>query len=113
MPTSKSIFIDIKTIIINLLNESKETCLSDERLRKLLSFIYDELKNLCKLKNYQICFDVDSDVIERVALYNNDIFILDIDGEQIYLRKGQDINSLAQQYKVDGTIQGIIKKFKD
>lgn len=105
-------FFDTRTIIVNLLNEDKETYLSVERLYKLLNFIYIELKQKCKLDDYKICFDINFDAIERTVLYNTNIFTLDIDGEKIYLREHQNIDALVKQYKVDSTVQDIIKKFK-
>ena len=112
MSISKPVFFDTKTIIVNLLNEDKGTYLSIGRLYKLLDFIYDELKEKSILNEYQICFDINFDAIERTVMYNNNIFMLDIDGECIYLREHQDISLLVEQYKVDHTVQQIIKKFK-
>lgn len=106
-------YFDTKTIILNLLNEDKKTYLSIERLNKLLSFIYHELKEKCKLGEYDILFDINFEAIERTVIYNNNIFSLDIEGDKIYLKDDQDLNSLTQQYKVDQTVFEIIKKFKN
>lgn len=105
-------FFDTRTIIVNLLKEDREIYLSINRLHKLLNFIYLELKEKCKLDEYQISFDINFDAIERTVLYNTNIFVLDIDEEKIYLREPQSIDKLAQQYKVDETVGTIIKDFK-
>ena len=43
-------FIDTKTIIVNLLKADKKTYLSFDRLQELLSFLYNELKDQCRLE---------------------------------------------------------------
>lgn len=106
-------FIDTKTIIVNLLKEDKKNYLPLERLQKLLERIYEELKNQCKLDGYRISFNINFGAIERTVLYNRNIFGLDIDGENIYLRENQSIDELAMQYQVDETIHEIIKNFAD
>lgn len=105
-------FFDTRTIIVNLLKEDKEKYLSIDRLIRLLHFIYLELKEKSILSNYQISFDISFDAIERTVIYNTNIFILDIDEEKIYLRDPQNIDKLAQKYKVDETVGNIIKEFK-
>ncbi len=105
-------YFDTKTIIVNLINEDKKNYLSIDRLQKLLSFIYKELKNRCKLNEYHISFDINFDAIERTVQYNTNIFLLDFDGERIYLRDTQNISTLVKQYKVDKTVCEIIKEFK-
>ncbi len=105
-------FFDTRTIIVNLLNEDKETYLSFSRLQKLLKYIFFELKEKSMLNEYQISFDISFDAIERTVIYNNNIFALDIDEERIYLREPENIEELAQQYKVDDTVSTIIKEFK-
>ncbi len=107
VPTS----FDTKTIIVNLLKEDEKTYLSLERLQNLLEFIYQELRNRDKLDSYQISFDINFGAIKRTVMYNSNIFALDIDGENIYLREPESIDVLADRYKVDDTIQGIIKAF--
>lgn len=104
-------FVDTKTIIVNLLNEDKQTFLSIERLQHLLTFIYMELRAKCKLEEYQISFDINFEALERTVLYNNNIFILDLDDEKIYLREPQSISQLAEEYKIDNTVYEIIKTF--
>ena len=106
-------FVDTKTIIVNLLKEDKKTYLPLERLQKLLECIYEELRKQCKLSGYRISFNVNFGAIERTVLYNRNIFGLDIDGENIYLRGNRSIDELAEQYQVDETIRKIIKNFAD
>lgn len=106
-------FVDTKTIIVNLLKEDKKTYLPLDRLQKLLECIYEELRRQCKLSGYRISFNINFDAIERTVLYNRNIFGLDIDGENIYLRADQSIDELADQYQVDETIHEIIKNFAD
>ena len=57
-------FIDTKTIIVNLLKADKKMYLSFDRLQELLSFLYNELKEQCRLENYNILFNVNFDAIE-------------------------------------------------
>lgn len=106
-------FVDTKTIIVNLLKEDKKTYLPLDRLQKLLECIYEELRKQCKLGGYRISFNINFGAIERTVLYNRNIFGLDIDGENIYLRENQSIEELAEQYQVDETIHEIIKNFAD
>lgn len=106
-------FVDTKTIIVNLLKEDKKNYLPLERLQKLLECIYVELRKQCKLSGYRISFNVNFGAIERTVLYNKNIFGLDIDGENIYLRGNQSIDELAEQYQVDETIHVIIKNFAE
>ena len=103
--------IDTKTIIINLLKEDKKTYLSVSRLQKLISYIYDELVNRCKLSNYTTYFDINFDAIERTVLYNNNIFMLDIDGDMIYLREEISMDDLATEYSIDEDFDSIINTF--
>lgn len=109
VPTS----FDTKTIIVNLLKEDKKTYLSLERLQELLEFIYIELRRQEKLDIYQISFDINFGAIKRTVMYNSNIFSLDIDGENIYLRETQSIEVLAERYRVDDTIQNIIRDFAE
>lgn len=104
-------FIDTKTIIVNLLKEDQKEYLSFDRLQELLNFIYKELLNRKILDDYHILFDINFDSIERTVLYNNNIFILDLDDEAIYLRQPNLISDLAKRYQVDDTIYNIIREF--
>lgn len=104
---------DTKTIIVNLLKEDKKTYLSIERLQELLEYIYIELRRQAKLDSYQISFDINFGAIKRTVMYNSNIFSLDIDGENIYLRETQSIDVLAGEYRVDETIQNIIRSFAE
>lgn len=104
-------YVDTKTIIVNLLKEDKKDYLSIDRLRKLVDFIYNELSQQKKLNDYQISFDINFHSIERTVQYNNDIFELDIDGENLRLRKKDSAEELAAKYQVDETLINIIKKF--
>ena len=106
-----STFIDTKTIIVNLLKADKKTYLSFDRLQELLSFLYNELKDQCRLENYNIFFNVNFDAIERTVRYNEKIFGLDIEAGTIYLREPKSIDLLANQYQVDQTILSIISSY--
>ena len=103
--------LDTRTIIVNLLKEDKKTYLSVDRLRKLLVYIYKELKRTEQLSNYETHFDINFTSIERTVLYNNHIFKLDIYGEMIYLRETESVEVLAKQFKTDDIITAIIDKF--
>ena len=104
-------FVDTKTIIVNLLKEDKKEYLSLSRLQELLSYIYVELWKQGKLCEYQITFHVSFDAIERAAIYNHDIFALDIDGEIIYLRDSEKLDDLVQNYQLDSTLHAIVHDF--
>lgn len=106
-------YVDTKTIIVNLLKEDKKNYLSVERLQKLVDFIYLELSKQNKLKEYQISFDINFYSIERTVQYNNDIFELDIDGENLRLKKRESADDLAEKYQVDETIITIIREFQN
>ena len=88
-------FIDTKTIIVNLLKADKKMYLSFDRLQELLSFLYNELKEQCRL----------------TVRYNEKIFGLDIEAGTIYLREPKNIDLLANQYQVDETILSIISNY--
>lgn len=103
--------IDTKTIIVNLLKEDAQDYLSLDRLRSLLRFIHRELLERNILDNYQIFFDVNFNSIRRTVLCNETIFVLDFDGDNIYLREPMSIDTLADRYQVDETIRGIIHTF--
>lgn len=103
--------VDTKTIIVNLLKVDQKTYTSFKRLQELIHFIYLGLKEQCKLKSYQISFDINFDAIERTVLYNSRIFDLDIDGEIIYLRETESVERLALRYQADDTIFRIIQSF--
>lgn len=105
------IFVDTKNIIVNLLKEDKKEYLSIERLQNLLNYTYIELWKLKKLNDYQITFEIDSDAIKRTVLYNKEIFALDASEKTIYLCNFGDINNFADNFSVDSTLLGIIKKF--
>lgn len=105
------ICVDAKTIIVNLLKEDQKDYLSIERLQRLLEFIYSELSRQSKLDEYQISFDINFYSIERTVQYNSDIFVLDIDGEHLWLRKRELVDVLAERYQVDSTITAIIREF--
>lgn len=104
-------YIDTKTIIVNLLKEDKHNSVSVERLKNLVVYIYQELSVKHKLNDYQIAFDISVYSIERTVDYNNDIFELDITGENIRLRKHKSADALAEKYQVDEIIISIIKNF--
>lgn len=106
-------YVDTKTIIVNLLKEDKKNYLSVERLQKLVDFIYLELSKQKKLNEYQISFDINFYSIERTVQYNNDIFELDIDGENLRLKKRESADDLAEKYQVDDTIITIIRNFQN
>ena len=108
---SKPIFIDTKTIIVNLLKEDKKDYLPLDRLQDLLNYIYTELLKMNKLREYRFFFSVNFDAIERTVIYNHEIFVLDLDEENILLRNPQSIEYLAQQYTLDEVLQGIVRKF--
>ena len=107
------IYVDTKTIIVNLLKEDKKNYLSVERLQKLVDYIYLELSNQNKLGQYQISFDIDFYSIERTVQYNNDIFEMDIDGECLRLKKRESLDTLAEKYQVDDTIITTIRNFRN
>lgn len=106
-------YVDTKTIIVNLLKEDKKDYLSVERLQNLVDFLYVELSKQNKLNQYQISFDINFYSIERTVQYNNDIFELDIDGENLRLKKRESADDLAQKYQVDDTIISIIRNFQN
>lgn len=106
-------YVDTKTIIVNLLKEDKKDYLSVERLQNLVDFIYVELLKQNKLNQYQISFDINFYSIERTVQYNNDIFELDIDGENLRLKKRESADDLAEKYQVDDTIISIIRNFQN
>lgn len=106
-------YVDTKTIIVNLLKEDKKNYLSVERLQKLVDFIYLELLKQDMLNKYQISFDINFYSIERTVQYNNDIFELDIDGENLRLKKRESADDLAEKYQVDDTIITIIRNFQN
>lgn len=106
-------YVDTKTIIVNLLKEDKKNYLSVERLQKLVDYIYSELSKQNKLNEYQISFDINFYSIERTVQYNNDIFELDIDGENLRLKKRESADDLAEKYQVDDTIISIIRHFQN
>lgn len=106
-------YVDTKTIIVNLLKEDKKNYLSVDRLQKLVDFIYLELSKQNKLNEYQISFDINFYSIERTVQYNNDIFELDIDGENLRLKKRKSADDLAEKYQVDDTIITIIRHFQN
>ena len=103
--------IDTRSIIINLLKEDRKIYLSISRLQKLLMYIYEQLAAEEDLGQYNICFDVNFDAIERTVLYNNNIFQLDFEGKMIYLRKTQNIDSLAEKYQTCDKVTELIKTF--
>lgn len=103
--------IDTRSIIINLLKEDKKVYLSISRLQKLLMYIYEQLLAEEDLGQYNICFDINFDAIERTVLYNNNIFQLDFEGRMIYLRKTQNIDSLAEKYQTCDKISELIRSF--
>ena len=106
-------YVDTKTIIVNLLKEDKKDYLSVERLQNLVDFSYVELLKQNKLNQYQISFDINFYSIERTVQYNNDIFELDIDGENLRLKKRESADDLAEKYQVDDTIISIIRNFQN
>ena len=100
-------FIDTKTIIVNLLKADKKTYLSFDRLQELLSFLYNELKDQCRLENYNIFFNVNFDAIERTVRYNEKIFGLDIEAGTIYLREPKSIDLLATTTTINAYKRGL------
>lgn len=105
-------YVDTKTIIINLLKEDKKDYLSIDRLCELVDFIFVELSKQEKLNDYQISFDINFYSIERTVQYNDDIFELDIDGENLRLKAKNSASDLAEKYQVDETITTIIQSFQ-
>lgn len=106
------IYVDTKTIIINLLKEDKKDYLPIKRLENLLDYIYAELSKQNKLKQYQIAFDINIYSVERIVQYNNDIFELDLDKENLRLKKRGTADDLAKKYQADDTTISIIRNFR-
>lgn len=105
------ICVETKSIIVNLLKEDKKDYLSVDRLLDLVGFIYRELSELGKLKDYHMSFDINFYSIERTVQYNRDLFDLDLDGKTLRLRERNSQEKLAARYRVDSTIQKIIADF--
>lgn len=106
-----NIYLDTKTIAINLMRKDRKNYLSTEKLQSFMDFLYTELSRQNKLKQYEISFNIDIYSIERTVQYNNDIFELDIDKENLRLKKRESADNLAEKYQVDDTIKSIIEKF--
>lgn len=105
--------LDTKMLIIHLLKKDKKTYISVHRLQKLLLYVYKELAKTKQLSDYDICFDIDHHSIEQTVLYNSHIFELDTCGDIIYLIGIENIEALAEQYKIDTIITSIINMFSD
>ena len=108
--TRVPVYVDTKTIIVNLLKEDKKTYLPIDRLIDLLDYIYEQLQEQNKLEDYQIMFDVYFDAIERTVIYNNNLFALDTDDNTIYLKDRNSFDTVTN-CKFDDTINSIVKKF--
>ncbi len=104
-------FVETRTIIINFMKEDGKTNLLIERFLKLLRFLYKELFRLGKLTDYRIFFTVNLGSIERIVEYNQDIFELDISGEELRLTRNKSIEELVEKHPVDETLISIIRKF--
>lgn len=103
--------VQIKTLIINLLNEDKKSYLPIDRLQKFMGYLYDESGKQGLRHMYQISYHINFGSIERILSYNQHIFGLDASGENICLRENQSIDELVKRYPVDETIHGMIKNF--
>lgn len=103
--------IEAKTIIISMMHNTDSDNLSLGNLQALLEFINKELERIDKLDNYQITYDISYESIERIAQYNSDIFVLDMDKEHIRLKKKDSLEALYEKYKADETISAIINEF--
>lgn len=62
--------VETKYLIVHLMNKTNKDYLSVDRLLELVDFIYHELSDQGKLKDYQISFDINFYSIERTVQYN-------------------------------------------
>lgn len=103
--------IDTETIMVNLLKEDKKRYCTLERVQSLCEYIYKKLREENVINEYTLKFEVDFESIERVVLYNNRIFKLNIEDEIIYLREEKNVDDLARRFPADERIKGFIHEF--
>ncbi len=108
---SASYFYDTETIIVNLIKQDNKSFLSLGRLHDSLRYIHVQLQKRKILNDYQILFDVYFDAIENTILNDGDLFTLDIKNEKIYLINKSELDDISNAYKLDDTLESIIKEF--
>ena len=108
---SASYFYDTETIIVNLIKQDNKSFLSLGRLYDSLRYIYVQLQKRKILDNYQILFDVYFGAIENTIINDGDLFSLDIENNIIYLINKAELDEISSDYKLDDTLDSIIKEF--
>lgn len=104
-------YLDTKTIIINVMKAQNEIWIHIEDLQEIMIVIKEELEKQGKLDNYHIWYVEDFYSIERSVSFNNDIFEMSEDTQQILLRKKEMLDVLADNYQIDKTITAIIQNY--
>lgn len=111
----KKTSITLKTILLHYFGNAALTYISVKRLRSLIIFMSEALEKQGKRELYNFDFDIDLGTMERILLYNSNIFTFAgalEDSSIIY--SGTDLQLVKYFVKVnplDETITSIIKKF--
>ena len=109
---SKSIcMIDVKTMILNMMNAKGTLKITVEEYIKIMKFLYVELYKRDMLKDYKIFFDINSGHLQNVVLAYNDWFELGLDDNEIMLKKNINIEKLLNSYSTDETITLLLNNF--
>lgn len=103
-------FIDLKTLIVNIMYFNNLKAVSFEYLIEYINYIVDTLSKNNLLEDYFIpLYGVTNETIERSILYLSNIFNLDRDGELIFLRNDVNINELIKLNRLDDYLEYLIR----
>lgn len=104
--------VQTKDIMITLIKYNRSDRLTASEYLDLLKIIYKKLKEIQLLDKYEIAFGVDIESLKRVAEYNSDIFINEINySDEIRIRLPERLDDYFKKYFIDETIDGIVKGY--
>lgn len=96
-------------LFLYLFKADKATTESTDRLYKLMTYLYVELRDMGVVDNYEICYELSYDGLERMAVYTANLFSFDSSFEELHLRC--NIDEALTVYRLDDTLKEIIEKF--
>ncbi|MBE6149903.1 MAG: hypothetical protein E7170_04205 [Firmicutes bacterium] len=104
--------IQTKDLIINLIKYNNSDRITTIDYLELLKFIYKKLKEQKLLDKYEIAFEIDTESLKRVAEYNSDILVDEIEySNEIRIKSPTKLEDYFKKYSIDETVDEIIKNY--
>lgn len=103
--------LNVKTIVLYLMQTDGKEYVATGRVQKLFVYIYHALAERDVLRDYDIAFDASYYTLTHAIMDNSRVFTLDEGNDRICLRTGVKLSALLRENKLDGSVQTLIKQF--